>query len=214
MNDLPLEAIDNIADYCDGSTLNSLARINNLTNTAVNCYPSQVYQHIKRLQPNKLAEDILPLIDPLNLITYQSNLPDLSNVEVINSDINYHMMFCLGKVILFDIKILVSEIYTCLSNYGNLEMIRRYDGLNHRLGVGGNYTSGIIGFSGCIIKRYCDYKLDNGVIELIVNGVNSFLVGPGSDKSSHFYFKSYIFDVIVDELIEVLSLYKKVNSRW
>ena len=38
---------------------------------AIYPYPGQVYEHIKKHQPEKLAQELLPMFDPINLITYQ-----------------------------------------------------------------------------------------------------------------------------------------------
>ena len=114
MEQAPTEIIEKIAGHCDEPTLNSLTRTNSTTNEKVNAYPGRVYEHIKKHQPEKLAQELLNMIDPASLITYQlDSTLDLAKLDEFTGDFDdypFYLRFKLGTLELFSLSFLLCDI--------------------------------------------------------------------------------------------------------
>ncbi len=118
MENLPNEVIAKIGENCDGLTFNSLTRTNSEINDALNCYPSQVIEYVKRIGPLDLSKNLLSLIDPADLITYSMECElDLSRLGKFRGKLTKQiweypikLVFKLGS---FEVKVITIDITTC-----------------------------------------------------------------------------------------------------
>ena len=118
MEDLPYEVIAKIGEHCDGPTFNSLTLTNSEINDALNCYPSQVIEYVKRIGPLNLSKNLLSLIDPADLITYSMECElDLSKLGKFRGErtelIGGYPIKLVFKIGSFEMKIIKIDITDC-----------------------------------------------------------------------------------------------------
>ncbi len=111
MEEAPAEIIGNIAGHCkDGATLNALIRTSSEINEKVNAYPSQLYEHVKKHQPVKLAQELLTMIDPAELITYQLEKSDNDLLRAVEKRNLYNLKFKLGSLELYSFDFFIDRV--------------------------------------------------------------------------------------------------------
>ncbi len=194
MEQVPTEVIENIAGHCDEGSLNSLTRTSSDINEKVNAYPSQVYKHIKRNQPKQLAQELLTMIDPAELITFQlDSTLDLDNLDKFTGDYDdypFYLRFKLGPLELFSLSFRMKDLPDVNSSITELNFADEYNCKIVRENI----------------SEYMDWMTPttNGGIWGELTSTNGY--GFDTTKNWVIQFKPHIFDAIVEDLKRIHEL--------
>ena len=219
MEQAPTEIIEKIAGHCDEPTLNSLIRTNSTTNEKVNAYPGQVYEYIKRNQPEKLAQELLAMIDPASLITYQldygiNDLEKFTGDIVDISDYPLILKFKLGTLEIARISLQIDDVYKA---FYELEVEAGHPMDRHGV-ITGFQLKDITAFKFdycpdvyILVRNIADYM--GYKIKTNYAGIRAELSTEGLDRHIVIQFQPDIYDAILRDLFKIRVQYGKFLAK-
>ena len=160
-------------------------------------------EHIKKHQPEKLAQELLNLVDPIKLITYQTDINsaiDINDIEKFTENVNHFydhsdmcLLFKLGSTIIFSIRTCIGDVYEAI-HCTDIVKVKR----EGRFMLSSNIR---------IYRQESDGS-DYGCIT----------IHPTSDSSpngeeSRIKFVPEIFDQILNDLIKIHDQYEKLLNK-